>query len=294
MKYIVLLAIALVGITFIISQDASAQLAANKAFSLTGNGFTISGNSIEDASIDLLFVTTKTKTNVDFGFQSGTLVVGDKDLTVSDFSGNILRDGKFFRVSSKASTSDGNQFTIKALGRLVDKTATDSIYSLTGTMTDSKKAPTKFVYTAKISEFTPKINALKSGITIKILKGAANPNEQTYIEKTAGFLFNYFSEDRVTISPGGTITFVNEDVVSHSLKSGTSDNNSKQRFKDSFTADGKISSGDIQPGKSWSTTIREPGFYRIFDENYQWMDITIFVMSDSDSKIIGSKIKPQN
>lgn len=295
MKHVAFLAIALVGITFIISQDASAQLAANKAFSLTGSGFAVSKDSIENTNIDLLFVTTKTKSNIDFGFQSGTLIVGDKDLTVSDFSGNILRDGKFFRVSSKASTSDGNQFTIKALGRLVDKTTTDSIYSLTGTMTDSKKATTKFVYTTKISEFTPKTNdAKKSSITIKILKGAANPNEQTYIDQTAGFLFNYFSEDRVTISPGGIITFVNEDTVSHSLKSGTSDNYSKQRFKNSFTADGKVSSGDIQPGKSWSTTIREPGFYRIFDENYQWMDVTIFVMPDSNSKVIGTKIKPQN
>lgn len=281
MKHIALLAIALIGITFIISQDASAQLAANKAFSLTGSGFAVSKDSIEDASIDLLFVTTKTKTNIDFGFQSGTLIVGDKVLTVSDFSGSIIGDGKFFRVSSKAST-DENQFTIKALGRLVDKTATDSIYSLTGTMTDSKKATTKFVYTTKISEITVKTNdAAKSNITIKILKGSANPNEQTYIEQIGGFQFNFFSEDRVTISPGGTITFVNEDTASHSLKSGTSDNNSKQRSKNSFTADGRVSSGDIQPGKSWSITIKEPGFYRIFDENYQWMDITIFVIDTS-------------
>ncbi|MGQ0772623.1 MAG: cupredoxin domain-containing protein [Nitrososphaerota archaeon] len=277
------------------SQDASAQLAANKAFSLTGSGFAVSKDSIEDASIDLLFVPTKTKTNIDFGFQSGTLLIGDKDLTVSDFSGSILQDGKFFRVSSTAST-DEDQFTIKALGRLVDKTATDSIYSLTGTMTDSKKATTKFVYTTKISEFTSKTveAATKSTVTIKILKGAANPNESTYIEQTAGFQFNYFSEDRITINRGGTITFVNEDTASHSLKSGTSNNWSKQRLKDSFTADGKVSSGDIQPGKSWSVTIKEPGFYRIFDENYQWMDVTIYVMSDTNSKIIGSTIKPQN
>ena len=244
MKHVAFLAIALIGMTFIISQDASAQLAANKAFSLTGSGFAASKNSIDDANIDLLFITTKTKTNTDFGFQSGTLTIGDKDLTVSDFSGSVLGDGKFFRISSKASTGE-DQFIIKAFGRLVDKTATDSIYSLTGTMTDSKKAVTKFVYTTKISEFTSKTveTATKPTITIKILKDAANPNELTYKEQTAGFQFNYFSEDRITINRGGTITFVNEDTVSHSLKSGTSNNWSKQRLKDSFTADGKVSSG---------------------------------------------------
>lgn len=278
MKHVAFLAIALIGITFIISQDASAQLAANKAFSLTGSGFAVSKDSIEDTSIDLLFITTKTKTNIDFGFQSGTLMVGDKDLTVSDFSGSILRDGKFFRVSTKAST-DGDQFTIKALGRLVDKTATDSIYSLTGTMTDSKKVATKFVYTTKISEITVKTaDTAKSGITIKILKGSANPNEQTYIEQTGGFHFNFFSEDRVTISPGGTITFVNEDTSSHLLKSGVA---SSRAHKKSFVADDKISSGVIMPGKSWSVKFDEQGFYRLFDENYQWMDITIFVIDTS-------------
>lgn len=278
MKHVAFLAIALIGMTFIISQDASAQLAANKAFSLTGSGFAASKSSIDDASIDLLFVTAKTKTNTDFGFQSGTLTIGDKALTVSDFSGSVLGDGKFFRISSKASTNE-DQFTIKALGRLVDKTATDSIYSLTGTMTDSKKVTTKFVYTTKISEITVKTDsATKSDITIKILKGSANPNDQTYIGQTGGFLFNYFSEDRVTISPGGTITFVNEDTSSHLLKSGVA---SSRAHKKSFVADDKISSGVIMPGKSWNVKFDEPGFFRLFDENYQWMDVTIFVIDTS-------------
>ncbi|MEM3170186.1 MAG: hypothetical protein QW838_05375, partial [Candidatus Nitrosotenuis sp.] len=48
-----------------------------------------------------------------------------------------------------------------------------------------------------------------------------------------------------------------------------------------FTPDDKISSGEILPGKSWSVTFTEPGFYRLFDENYQWMDMTIFVIDSS-------------
>jgi plastocyanin len=92
------------------------------------------------------------------------------------------------------------------------------------------------------------------------------------------------------LTPGGTITFVNEDTASHSLKSGTANTASSHK---TFDADDKISSGEILPGKSWSVTIDEPGFYRIFDEDYQWMDITIFAFNAPSSQQIKSN-KPLN
>lgn len=279
MKYVVFLAAILLGAGWLLSEDANAQLATNKAFSLSGSGFATTKTQISDASIDLLFLTTKTKTTPSFDLQSGMIVIDDVELSLSDLNGSIMADGRIFRVTSTASDS-ANEFSVRILGRLVDKTATESIYTISGTITDANKATTKLIYTAKISEITTQQAQATSKTTtiIKILKGAATPAERTYIDQKGGFSFKYFSEDRVTIPPGSTLTFVNEDTTSHSLKSGTANYVSRHK---TFTPDDKISSGEILPGKSWSVTFDEPGFYRLFDEDYQWMDMTIFVIDSS-------------
>jgi len=297
MRRVYLASLILLGILAGIStQSANAQLAENKAFLLEGNGFAISENSILTATIDLQFIIAKKGTTSEFTLQNGLIDINGKDLTVSDFSGTILKNGQFFKISSKTLDAGGKKFTFKALGNLVEKNQDNSIYSMTATLSDSSNKITKLIYTTKVSEFTlikPADKNKKTDIIIRILKGSANPELQTYKEQVGGFLFNYFSESRISIISGGTVTFVNEDIVSHSLKSGTS-NNYNKTLKQAFTADGRISSGDIQPGKSWSVTFKEPGFYRVFDEKYQWMDATIFVGSDSSSKIIGSSKNLRN
>jgi plastocyanin len=290
MRYAALLAVALLGAVIFVTHDASAQLAGNKAFSLTGTGFATTASSISDSNIDLSFITTKTKNTIGFDFQDGKIVINNKEMVISDLSGTVQNNGKIFRFSAKSSDSGGD-VSIRALGRLIDKTPTDSIYSLSVTLTDSKKETTKLIYTTKVSEFTTKTTpTAKSGVTIKILKGSANPNALTYKDQPAGFQFRYFSEDRISIKPGGTITFVNEDTSSHSLKSGTANYISRHK---TFNPDGRFSSGEILPGKSWSVTFDEPGFYRIYDENYQWMDITVFVFDMSSRESIKS-YKPLN
>lgn len=279
----------LVGIS---AQNANAQLGTGKAFTLEGTGYAVSDNSILPASVDLQFIISQKGTTPEFTLQSGILGVNGKELAVSDFTGTLLKNGQFFRIVSKVSDSNGKEFSLKALGTLIEKTQTNSIYSLTGTLGDSAGKSTKLIYTTKISEFTvtkPTDNKKKE-VTVRILKGSASPEQQTYKEQIGGFSFKFFSEDRISIGTGGTITFVNEDVVSHSLKSGIGRTVSGQK---AFISDGKISSGDIQPGKSWSVTFQEPGFYRIFDEKYQWMDTTIFVSKDTSSKTLGSG-KPHN
>lgn len=279
----------LIGIS---AQNANAQLGTGKAFTLEGTGYAVSDNSILPASVDLQFIISQKGTTPEFTLQSGILGVNGKELAVSDFTGTLLKNGQFFRIVSKVSDSNGKEFSLKALGTLIEKTQTNSIYSLTGTLGDSAGKSTKLIYTTKISEFTvtkPTDNKKKE-VTVRILKGSASPEQQTYKEQIGGFSFKFFSEDRISIGTGGTITFVNEDVVSHSLKSGIGRTVSGQK---AFISDGKISSGDIQPGKSWSVTFQEPGFYRIFDEKYQWMDTTIFVSKDTSSKTLGSG-KPHN
>ncbi len=96
--------------------------------------------------------------------------------------------------------------------------------------------------------------------------------------------FKYFSQDRISIAPGTTIIFVNDDVVSHNILSG------KENYYDrynQFTADGRISSGEILPGKSISVTLDEKGFYRLYDPNFQWMKIVAYVFPDVDNLVLG-------
>jgi len=291
MRYAAFLALFAAGTILFMAQDASAQLSANKAYSLIGSGFATSNDSIVNTDVDLAFVITKVQNTVGFDLQSGTIKINDDELNISDFSASTSNNGKIFKFTSSASATGGEKFSIKATGRLVDKTATDSIYSLSATLTDSNKATTKLVYTTKIAEYTPKAQTPKSGITIKILKGSSDPSAATYKDFQAGFQFRYFSEDRLTVKSGQTITFVNEDTAPHSLKSGIA--NSPASTKKTFKPDGRFASGKIAPGKTWSVTLTEPGLYRFYDENNQWMDITVFVANISSYQPIKSN-KPLN
>lgn len=276
----------LIGIS---AQSANAQLGADKAFTLEGNGYAISGSSVLPTAIDLQFTITQKGTTTEFTLQNGLIDINGKQLTVSDFSGTLLKNGQYFRVVSKVLDSNGKEFSLKVLGTLMEKTQTNSVYSLAGTLSDSANKSIKLIYTTKVSEFATTIKptdiSKKNEVTIRILEGSSNPEQQTYKERTNEFFLKFFSEDRITIGVGGTITFVNQDVVSHSLKSGIGQDTSRHK---TFIVDGKISSGDIPSGKSWSMTFKESGFYRIFDEKYQWMEMTIFVTKDSSSKTLGS------
>lgn len=276
-----LAALLLIGTILVLSsQPVEAQIVDNKAYSFTGNGFAVSDKSITDTNIELIFTSGQKRTNIDLTLSSMLFAVDGKEMTVSNFSGTALRNGQIIMLSSTTTGADGKSYSFKAIGRLVGKTATDSIYTVTGTLTDSSKKSTKLFYTTMISEFatTTSQTTQKSDTVIKILRGAANPGERTYIDQQAGFSFRYLSEDRLTIPPGTTITFVNEDVQPHTLESGTANYNSRKK---TFTPDGKISSGSILPGGSWTVTFDEKGFFRLFDKKYQWIDITIFVIDSS-------------
>ena len=280
------------GIVSLLSQSAAAELEPNQAFSLTGTGFTLSQNSAIDSNIDMLFTITQVSGKTNFSLQQGTIVIDKINLDVSDLSGSLLKNGKLFRISFNAEDPNGNKYAVSMLGRLVDTISTDSIYTMTGTFTDSSNRLIKIIYVSRASEF--KVTASPSPtktLTVNILKDSADPSQRVYSVNTAGFSFNYFSEPRLTIQKGTSVTFVNQDNASHSLKSGVSNYFSNSG---SFVADGRISSGEIKPGNSWTVTFDQPGFYRLYDENYLWMEEVIFVSSSTSSTTIGSNIQPNN
>ena len=93
----------------------------------------------------------------------------------------------------------------------------------------------------------------------------------------------FFSQDRISIEPGASITIVNDDLTSHSILSGKE--NSDRYIQ--YTADGRISTGEILPGESATITFDDAGFYRLYDPDYQWMGIVAYVFPASDSLTFG-------
>ncbi len=127
-------------------------------------------------------------------------------------------------------------------------------------------------------------------LTLHILRGASSIGvSDNYIglgaaQNTADpTRLRYFSEDRIAVEPGTTITIVNDDVVSHNVISGKENNDRYVQF----TPDGRISTGDIAPGESANITFDEMGFYRLYDPDYQWMKIVAYVFPNTDSLILG-------
>ena len=123
----------------------------------------------------------------------------------------------------------------------------------------------------------------------------------------------YFSQDRISVEPGSSITIVNDDVVSHSIVSGIILGSERDLSKGkicrdidttlpegfstmpqrvdspdcNFILDNRIITDVILPGESVSITFKEPGFYRLIDPDYGWMSITAYVFPDSDNLILG-------
>ena len=90
--------------------------------------------------------------------------------------------------------------------------------------------------------------SLKSSknISIHILKNSSTKgiaNDQVPGQQSSDPLrLRFFSQDRISVEPGTTITIINDDIVSHNIISG------KENYGDRhnpFSPDGRISTGII-------------------------------------------------
>ena len=282
--------------------DSDAQLVSNQAFLIEGSGFAVTDKSIKISQIDLLMSTgNQVGSTTRVAIEDGFVTMDEIDFTVSDISGSILRDGRFLRLVGSAESSIGSEVTISLFGRLVQNSDEGSIYSFSGKITQGNEA-NKIIYTAKISTLGGSV--LNSPITsnsgqvkdneiiIRIAEGAAEPfnfdyTQQEYIQQKT-----FYTPNRVSTIPGATLTFVNEDTVSHSISSGKRDTNSRGGGTGGvspYIPDGKINSGDILPGKRWSVTVEDIGFIALFDKDYPYMTLDVVVFPDIESDVIKKK-----
>ena len=285
------------------TNDSFAEISENQVFHLEGSGFAVTEELIRISEIDLgLSSQDQRGSTINFLTEDGFITLDDNEFLISNLEGKFLREGKYIRLNGEIESSSGLDTSISFFGRLVDESKNGSIYGFTGRITTSDDTY-KIIYTTKLSTLskialTP-IESEKSDLnTLYILRGSSSQGiadsyidvgsvreDSLAVQNTADPLrLRYFSQDRISIEPGTTITIVNDDVVSHSVISG------KENYGDRhnpFTPDDRISTGEIPPGESVDILLGDAGFYRLYDPDYPWMKIIAYVFPDSDSLIFG-------
>lgn len=260
------------------SHEAEAKLIPNGIYLLQGNGFVISKDMIEVSKLDLQFSTSKvTSNNIKLNLKDGIVSISDDDYIASDkWIGTTLSDGRFVRLSGSVESSNGIKIPVTLFGRLVDDSDDGIVYSFTGRLKVEEDS-FKLVYIVKIIG-SPVVHVEEEDktpektILINILPGSSNPGN-----------IRYYSTDTITISPGTTITWKNEDSMSHTILSGIASFSPGKPFKPDY----KINSGEIAPGQTFNTTINDIGITRFFDSNYSWMDGVIITLPEEKSISLG-------
>ncbi|MCA9812770.1 MAG: hypothetical protein KC483_07900 [Nitrosarchaeum sp.] len=275
--------------------NAFGEIDPNSAFILEGSGFAVTEDIIKVSEIDIVMSTQRQSGSaVNSLIEDGFITLDDLDYLASDLQATFLREGKYVRINGNIEDDSGSEVSIRFFGRLIEESKSASVYSFTGRITSDDDSY-KIIYTTKLSKLTkvtPSTTSSKplDDLTIHIVKGAASRGlSDSYIDiagvaKTNGLTLNYFTKDRIVVEPKTTITVVNDDLVSHSILSG------KENYGDRhnrYTADGRISTGEILPGKSITITFDDAGFYRLYDPNYQWMNIVAYVFPNVDNIILG-------
>lgn len=280
--------------------DSFAVISPNSAFTLEGSGYAVTEDLIKISEIDLALSTQKqTGSSVTSTIEDGFITLDIDDFLATELEATVLREGKYIRINGIIESDTGDTASIRFFGRLVEESKNASVYGFTGRITTDDN-DYKIIYTAKLSELskikiTPTESKIDEKLTIHILKGSSTQGVGTYISlgetrqeatkiqsSTDSLRFRYFSQDRISVEPGTTITIVNDDIVSHSILSG-------QKLNDryiQYAADGRISTGEILPGQSIKIALDEAGFYRLYDPDYQWMEIVAYVFPNVEGNVI--------
>ncbi len=284
---ILLLALLVVSSGYFIN-ESFAEISTNQAYLLEGSGFAVTEESIRISEIDLGLSSQQQRgSTINFLTEDGFITLDDEEFVVSDLEGKFLREGRFIRINGNIESSSGFDTSISFFGRLVEESKDASVYGFTGRITTSDDT-NKVIYTTKLSTLS-KIDTTSTeseesdDLTIHILTGSSSQGGSSYIESGNLIRLKYFSQDRITVEPGTTITIVNDDVVSHNVISGKENYNDRHN---PFTPDGRISTGELAPGESVSITFDDMGFYRLYDPDYTWMKIVAYVFPDVDSLIL--------
>lgn len=280
--------------------DAFAEINENSAYLIEGSGFAVTEKIIRISEIDIgLSSHQKSGSSIDFLIEDGFITLDNEDFVISELEGKFLREGRYIRINGNIEGAQGFDTTISFFGRLVEESQDASVYGFTGRITTIDNSY-KIIYTAKVSQLTKIVETIETSsaeeiLTIRILPGSSTQGiTSSYIPSgevrdprvnVSTMRLGYYSQDRITLEPGTSVIFLNEDDVPHSIESG------KENYGDRhnpYTPDGRIATEDIKPGESLTITFDEMGFYRLYDPSYPWMEIIVYSFADVDSLILGT------
>ncbi|MFB5606356.1 MAG: plastocyanin/azurin family copper-binding protein [Nitrosarchaeum sp.] len=267
--------------------DSFAIISTYSAFTLEGSGYAVTADTIKISKIDLALSTQQqTGSSVKSSIEDGFITLDAENFLATELKTTILRQGQYIRIDGIVETDTGKEASVKFFGRLIEESKNASIYGFTGRIAIDDNNY-KIIYTAKLSELvkiktTPTESKTDKKLTINIAKGAYTQGVGSTIGSADVSKFRYFSQDRISVNPGTTITFVNNDIVSHNLLSGKETGNRYNQY----IADGRISTGEILPGKSIDVTFDKAGLYRLYDPNYKWMEIIAYVFPNVENNVV--------
>jgi plastocyanin len=316
---ITLLALLVVSSGYFIN-ESFAEISENQAFLLEGSGFAVTKESIKISEIDLgLSSQQQSGSTINFLIEDGFITLNEEEFTITDLEGKFLREGRYIRINGNIEGSSGFDTSVSFFGRLVEESKDAAVYGFTGRITTPDDS-FKVIYTTKLSTLSKIDTTLtesetSNDITIHILlySSAQKTADNTIPGINAANYLRFFSDDRISIEPGTTVTVVNDDVVSHSLVSGIVVGSERdldggnicrdidtslpegfstygagsEVYNCDFVIDDRVDTGMILPGESTSITFDESGFYRLIDPDYGWMRIIAYVFPISDNLVLG-------
>lgn len=262
-RFLPLMAITGLLIIFCLPHNAYSDFTSNSNYLIQATGFVASTQNILNSRLDI---------QITAGAQSGSSILstldnslvtinGDNYLNTGNWTATLLRDGKFLLLQGNAQDQHGNTIQINLFGRQIVSNQNGFVYSVTGKITNSSET-FRVIYSAKatvvgttapISTTTPTSQTTSTqqntippnAVRISIVHGASNSNNQLF-----------FSPSVVSVIPGTTIVWTNNDNVPHRIESGVASaitlNASRPAI---FTSDGMINSSIIAPGQSFQYTI---------------------------------------
>ena len=270
MKYVFLFLMLIAGLTIFCLPNAYSDFTQNSKYLVQASGYLSGNQSIFDSTLALQLTAGSTsgstiQTTLDNGLVT---IVGTHYLNSGTWQTSILRDGKYFIIQGDAQDQNGNVVHLNLFGRIINSNQDGSVYSVTGKITGSETM--KVSYSAKIISAnavttkpttipttiptTPTPQTSSNQVSVSIVYGGYNINNQVH-----------FTPASLQVATGTTIVWTNNDSVPHRILSGTAKAIPADGSTPSFTADGKIDSGIIAPGQSFSYTIKEFDRTKILD-----------------------------
>ncbi|WP_420545315.1 cupredoxin domain-containing protein [Nitrosopumilus sp.] len=263
--------------------DSYGEISLNNAFLLEGTGYAVTHDAIKNSETNLsLYTRGQSGSNIMSTIETGFITLNDESFLITELKATMLREGKYIRINGIVQ-GDNNEAAISFFGRQIEESQNGSIYGFTGRITSDDTY--KIIYTAKLDDlvkFNLSENSQNKKPVIEITKGSSTQGIGSATGSVNSLQFRHFSQDKVSVEPGTTITITNNDVVSHSILSGIQNSDRHQQV----VADGRISTGEILPGQSMDITFHDAGFYRLYDPDYPWMKIVAYVYSDIGGNVI--------